>query len=139
MREQVDYLIGARPFPVPDSKARPVDYQGKLVDIIVWWTANGQDGPGWRWIASTDEQLAALEEITRAIKTPTPTTLPSTRPADPDLATRIDVLRSETAAALEDIRAENARLKAQADANTAFLNAVRAAATQPATQRTQQP
>jgi hypothetical protein len=63
-----------------------------------------------------------------------PTTLPSTRPSDPDLAaqladvkTRLDVLRSESAAAIAD-------LKAQTDANTAFLNAVRAAAAQPTTQ-----
>lgn len=155
MREQVDYLIGNRPFPVPDANAKPVQFQGKLVDIIVWWTANGQDGPGWKWIASTDEQLAALEEITRSIKTPPAATQPSTRPTEPtlaeirvqfdalqaafdaqtdlvntlrtngaDLKTRLDVLQSNTAAAVAD-------LKAQSDAQSTWINAVRAAATQP--------
>lgn len=145
MREQVDYLIGNRAFPVPDANGKPVQFQGKLVDIIVWWTANGQDGPGWRWIASTDEQLAALEEITRNIKASSPATRPTTNPApvpevNPDIAalrvdiadikTRIDVLQSNTLARQMD-------QQAQLDAAAAFIDAIRrAAATQPTTQRT---
>jgi hypothetical protein len=94
MREQVDYLVGNRPFPVPDANARQVQVQGRQIDILVWWTANGQDGPGWNWFASTPAQEAALIEITAKLKAPAPSTQPTTQPTDlaPILA-QLDALR----------------------------------------------
>lgn len=63
MIEQAEYLMGEKPFPVPDANARPVTFQGQLANVLVFWTANGQDGPGWRWDVCTDEQLAAMKTI----------------------------------------------------------------------------
>ncbi len=69
MRETVDYLMGARPFPVPDANGKPVMVQGKQIDMLVFWTANGQDGPGWNWFASNGDQEAAIVGITAKFKT----------------------------------------------------------------------
>jgi hypothetical protein len=84
MREQVDYLIGRKAFPYPvDPNAN-----GKLVSdrllavearprVLIHWTANGANGPAWKWIAQTDEQAAAQTDITKALLgTPTPAPLP---------------------------------------------------------------
>lgn len=70
MRETVDYLMGSRPFTVPDANGKPVGIQGRQIDMLVFWTANGQDGPGWNWFASNADQEAAIIDITAKIKTP---------------------------------------------------------------------
>jgi hypothetical protein len=68
MREQVAYLAGdkAFPFPSPTGKST-LSVKQPLIDILIWWTANGQSGPGWKWIAQTPEQAAAQTDITRAL------------------------------------------------------------------------
>jgi hypothetical protein len=141
--------------PTPEEIKATVDYALAQGAVGIGWFSTCDSGKyGWpqsylpmvnRKGESMAPQFAMMAQIAGVVPPPAtqPSTQPSTtRPADPDLAalrgevsdlrTRLDVLRSNTAAAVAD-------LKAQTDASTAFLNAVRAAATQPTTQRTQQP
>lgn len=103
MRETVDYLMGARPFPVPDANGKPVMVQCKQIDMLVWWTANGHDGPGWSWFASNGDQEAAIVGITAKIKTPS---------ADPLIELRAQVAERDA-----QIGVLNAALDAQAIVN----------------------
>lgn len=69
MREQRDYLLGRKPFPWPvddvfDGSKKTTDSIKVMPRLWVWWTGNGQNGPGWKWIAQTDEQRQAQIEIT---------------------------------------------------------------------------
>lgn len=99
MIEQAEYLMGDRPFPVPDANARPVQYQGQLADALIFWTANGQDGPGWRWDVCTDDQLAAMKTITNRYAAPA-TQPTSQQPTLADMIRRLDAID----AVLRDIR-----------------------------------
>jgi hypothetical protein len=84
MREQVAYLTGdkAFPFPSPTGKST-LSVKQPLIDILIWWTANGQSGPGWKWIAQTPEQAAAQTDITRGLLGTTLPPLPDDPAPDP--------------------------------------------------------
>lgn len=125
MRETVDYLMGVRPFPVPDANAKPINVQYRAADVVVFWTANGQSGPGWKWDVMTDDERAALIDITARIKDtgmmPVPTTLPTTLPVpstlpttQPDpiatLAAKVDAQAAEIVAMKATVGTLNATL-----------------------------
>lgn len=77
MREEVAYLTGQKAFPFPNVTGKTIlTIQQPLIDILIWWTANGQDGPGWKWIAQTPEQAAAQTDITKALLGTSPTPAP---------------------------------------------------------------
>jgi hypothetical protein len=84
MREQVAYLTGdkAFPFPSPTGKST-LSVKQPLIDILIWWTANGQSGPGWKWIAQTPEQAAAQTDITRGLLGTSLPPLPDNPAPDP--------------------------------------------------------
>jgi hypothetical protein len=85
MREQVDYLMGRRSFPVPaDATGKAVQYQGQVADGVIFWTANGQDGPGWNWYAGNDEQQTTMRALVSELKgSPLPTPPPNPNPPRP--------------------------------------------------------
>jgi hypothetical protein len=115
MRETVDYLTGQRPFPVPDANARPVMTHLPPIDALIFWTANGQSGPGWRWDATNDDQRLALIDITTRLKTQPPPP-PATQPSE------LDTLRAKLAAT----EAERDAARADAATKAAERDAARA-------------
>jgi hypothetical protein len=73
MQTEVDHLTGVLPFDVPDANAQPVKAT-ENIDILCWWTANGQSGPGWNWWASDPDQEAMMKTITGKLLSGTPNT-----------------------------------------------------------------
>lgn len=78
MRAQIDYVLGRSPFSYPaDPKFSGKTVVQKIIDVRVRvkidWTANGSDGPSWKWIAQTDAQAQMQLDINRELLgTPTP-------------------------------------------------------------------
>jgi hypothetical protein len=107
MAEQLEYVMGDRPFPIPDANAKPLNVQSRLADMVVYWTANGQDGPGFDWDTTTPEQRDMMRRL---------------------------IARYGGNPALAAALAENAALRADRDARAAAIEAVRRIlATQPTT------
>jgi hypothetical protein len=141
MRETVDYLMGNRPFPVPDANGKAVMVQDQQIDILVFWTANGQDGPGWNWFASDVDQEAAIISITANVKAGG--TVPTPEPA-PDpiaaLTAQVSTLQKqfyEHTQMLNDAMAKAAQVEAKLnDPATVRDLLIRALTSQPTTQPT---
>lgn len=139
MRETVDYLMGARPFTVPDANGKPVGVQGRQIDMLVFWTANGQDGPGWNWFASNADQEAAIIDITAKIKTlpaaPIPVPPIVTQPEElAAVKSRMDRLQQQVddqGKLLADAVLKAGQAKAAADSANAMLAAIGAAVVKP--------
>jgi hypothetical protein len=72
MRAQADYVLGRMPFMYPaDPKFSGKTVVQKIIDprvrVKIDWTANGADGPGWKWIAQTDAQAQMQLDINREL------------------------------------------------------------------------
>jgi hypothetical protein len=101
MREQVAYLTGQKAFPFPSPTGKStLTIQQPLIDILIWWTANGQSGPGWKWIAQTPEQAAAQTDITKALLPQQPSPIEPTPVPSPDA--EIARLSRDLATALQE-------------------------------------
>ena len=120
MRQQRDFLLGRAAFPFPsdpvaDGRQAVAKKLTVLPKVWVWWTGNGQDGPGWKWIAQSDEQATCQAAITAELLGTAPQPAPDPEPpvvVPPVTPPSADyVTRAEWQAAVTDLYAKIAEDK----------------------------